>query len=134
MDLSIRARRTKRTRNDKISKRAKHKPILTLFERIIPFSPAANSPVHGKNIGVTHFLQIVGCQSGTIAAATVENDLGDGLRNLLFDVALDYSLAQENGSRQMVFGPFAFLAHIDQMKLFSTVQFCLHLVHAKLVD
>src|SRR5260370_37055391 len=39
-----------------------------LLQRITPFAPIADSAVHGDDVGVSHFLQVVGSQRGTAAA------------------------------------------------------------------
>ena len=53
------------------------------------------------DVGVAHFLQIVGGQGRTKAAATIENNLIPSRRAVLLDVALDDPLAKMDRARQV---------------------------------
>ncbi len=52
-----------------------------LLQRVASFAPIANSAVHGNDVGVSHFLQIVGGQRGAEAAATIEDELSSADRD-----------------------------------------------------
>src|SRR5882672_5186211 len=91
--------------------------------RIQPAFPAA---VHGFDVGVAHFLQVVRHQRGTKTAAAVQYDLGAGIRHALLDVALDDALAQMHCAGKMAFGPFIVFAHIHQEKFLPRLDSTFH--------
>src|SRR5580704_5581267 len=97
--------------------------LLSPGERKILFAPAADSAVHGEHVGVTHFLQIVGRQSGAISSAAIEHDWRIQFGYSLLNVTFYYAFAQVNRSGQMVLGVLALFPDIDQEKLFATIEF-----------
>src|SRR5690348_4633146 len=102
---------------------------LGLREWISFFAPTANSAVHREHVGVSHFLQVVGGQSGTKSASTIEHDGGIEFGHSLLNVALDDSLSQVNRSRQVIFCVLTFLADIYQHKFLTRIQSALDFVH-----
>src|SRR5712691_1970373 len=91
--------------------------LLRRFQRIGFLAPDADSPVHRKNIGIAHFLQVVGCQGGTEAAAAIEDERSIEIGVLPFDIALDNPLAQMDRAGNMSLVVFAILADINEDKL-----------------
>src|ERR1700704_6839834 len=47
-----------------------------LLQRVSLSAPIADSAVHGDDVGVSHFLQVIGGQRGTESAATIEDEFG----------------------------------------------------------
>ena len=73
-----------------------------LLQRIATFAPVANSAVHGNDVGIPHFLQVIGGQRGAEAAATIEDEFGLQIGILGLNIALNDTLTQVNGSGQVV--------------------------------
>src|SRR5580700_7872426 len=99
-----------------------HRYMPLLLQRVALFTPVANSTVHGNNVGISHFLQVVGCESGAEAAATIEDQLGIQIRILILNIAFDDALAQMDGSGQVIGVEFAVFADVDENELVPTVE------------
>jgi hypothetical protein len=98
------------------------------------FAPAPNTAVHGEHVGITHLLQIVGGQCGTVSTATIEDERRVQFRYALLDVAFDDALAQMNRSRQVIFGIFTLFPNVDQQEFVATVKPGLDVVNAYFSD
>jgi hypothetical protein len=79
------------------------------------FLPAAETAIDGDHVGVAHLLEIIGRERGAVAAAAISDNAGLGIRNALFDVALDDAFAEMDGARGVTGVPFAFFADIDEI-------------------
>src|SRR5438552_1951904 len=93
-----------------------------LTHRIAFFAPAAHAAVHGKDVLVTHLLEVVGRQGRTKTAATIENDLRLPVRHALFDVPLEDTSAKVRSAGYVVLGPFALFAHVDQLEFLTAIE------------
>ena len=93
-----------------------------LFQRVAPFAPVADSAVHGNDIGVSHFLQVIGGQRGAEAAATIEYEFSLQIGILALNVALDDALAQVDGSGQVVGVEFAVFADVDENEFLAAIE------------
>jgi len=60
------------------------------------FGPTTPAAIHRFHVGVPHFLEIIGDESRTVTATTVEDEFGGWIGNLLLDVALDHAFAHVN--------------------------------------
>src|SRR5712692_4910091 len=96
--------------------------VTSIFERVAPFAPIANSAVHGNDIRVSHFLQVIGGQRGAEAAATIQYERSFEIRILAFNVALDDALAQVDGSRQVVGVEFAVFTDVDKNEFLFAIK------------
>src|SRR5438045_3899773 len=92
------------------------------FRQRIPLvAPAADAAVHGNDVGVTHLLQVVRRQCRAKAAAAVEDDRRVVIGYALLDVAFEDALPQMNCVGQVVLGPLALLAHVNEDKALTAV-------------
>src|ERR1039458_5602774 len=96
--------------------------LLRLLQRKAPLAPIANSAIHRYDIGVSHFLQVVGGQRGTEAAATIEYERSFEIGILALNVALDDALAQVDGSGQVVGVEFAVFADVYENELLTAIE------------
>src|SRR6266852_9078964 len=96
--------------------------LLRSFEWISFFAPIADSAVHRNDVGVSHFLQVVGGQRGTETAATIEDEFGLQIGVLALDVALDDALAQVDGAGQVVGVEFAIFADVNENKFLAAIE------------
>src|SRR5208282_1729731 len=74
------------------------------------FGPASPATVHRFHVGIAHFLQIVGHESGAETATTIEDQFGARIGNALLDIALDDPPAHVHGAGDMAFGPLVVFA------------------------
>ena len=93
-----------------------------LLQRVAPSAPIANSAVHRDDVGVSHFLQIIGGQRGTEAATTIEYERSFKIGILAFHVAFDDALAEVDGSGQVVGVEFAIFANVDENKFLAAIE------------
>src|SRR6202023_2851597 len=93
-----------------------------LLQRVAPSAPIANSAVHRDDVGVSHFLQIIGGQRGTEAASTIEYERSFKIGILAFNVAFDDALAEVDGSGQVVGVEFAVFADVDENKFLAAIE------------
>jgi len=84
-------------------------------DRQAQLPPSAETAIDRNGIGVTHFLKIIDHERGPVTAAAITKDARVDVRNPLFDVALDDSLAKMHSARGMAGMPFAFLPDIEQV-------------------
>src|SRR5262245_50381733 len=103
-------------------------------QRIAALAPAAVAAVHGDDVRVAHFLQVVGGEGGAITAAAVQDDRRIQIGDALFDVAFDDSLAQVDGAGKVIAGPLAFFANIDEKKSVAAIHARLDVVDGRLTD
>src|SRR5580704_17358187 len=103
------------------------KELFRGFRRKSRFGPGAPPAVHGNAIRVAHFLQVIRGERGTETAAAIEDQRRGLVRNRLFDVAFDHSLAEMNSARQVATRPLVVFAHIHESEFFSGVQPLLYL-------
>ena len=85
-------------------------------------APGFDSPVHRDDIGIAHLLYAVRRQSRSITAAAIQYDRLLLIRNDLFDIPLDDTLAEVHRSCGMVLRIFAILADIDKVKSFAAIK------------
>ncbi len=78
-------------------------------------APTAKTTVDRDNVGVAHFLEIIGHERGTESAAAIAENARLGIRDTLLDIALDNALAEMNRAGSVAGMPFAFLANVDQI-------------------
>lgn len=89
------------------------------------FSPAPESALHGDYTAITHALQAVCSQSGSIASTAIENKLGVEIGKVFFDVSFQDASAQVKRPRQPTPLPFMIFADINQCKGFAALlPFC----------
>ena len=86
------------------------------FDCVAGFFPAAKTAVHGDHVRVSHFLQVVGRQGGTVSPATVQDEFGILVGDRRFDVAFDNAFSEMDGPRDMSGRPFAFFPDVDEYK------------------
>src|SRR5271157_3293277 len=84
--------------------------------------PIADSAVHGKDVGVSHFLQIVGGQRGAEASATIEHELSLQIGIFGLNVTLNNALAQVDGSGEVVGVEFAVFANVDENEFVAAIE------------
>src|SRR5271157_5230063 len=96
--------------------------IPLLLEWVAPLAPIADAAVHGNDVGVSHLLQVIGCQRGTEAAATIEHERSSEIGILALNVALDDAFAQVDGSGQVVGVEFAVFADVDENEFVSAIE------------
>src|SRR5713226_9024282 len=96
--------------------------LALLLQRVAPPTPIANSAVHGNDIRVPHFLQVIGGQRGAEAAATIQYERSFEIRILALNVALDDALAQVDGSRQVVGVEFGVFADVDKNEFLAAIK------------
>ena len=94
----------------------------------------ANSAIHGYDIGVSHFLQVVGGQRGAETAAAIEYEFSLQVGILALDVALDDALAQVDGSGQVVGVEFAVFADVDENEFVAAIEPRLDFVNVGFAD
>src|SRR5450759_3334470 len=105
-------------------------PALDRCPRGLPRAPTAR---HRRDVGVSHFLQIVRRQRGTKTAATIEYQLGVLVGNSLLDVALDNALPHVLGAARVSRRPLALLAHVDEPRL-PALELATRFIDVDLVD
>src|SRR5208337_2944584 len=105
-----------------VERRGGLRAALLLLQRVTLFAPIADSAVHGNDIRVSHFLQVIGGQRGTEAAATIEHEFSFEIRILALNVALDDALAQVDGSGQVVGIEYAVFANVDQNEFLAAIE------------
>src|SRR5579871_719374 len=108
--------------------------VLLLYQRVSFFAPAPDAAIHRDDIGVSHFLQVVGRQRGTESASTIQNHLRSKFRNAGFDIALDDALSHVDGAWQVIFGEFALFAHIHKHEFVSAIHAGLYLIYVGFAD
>src|SRR5258708_6270102 len=85
------------------------------------FGPAPPAAVHRLHVGVTHFLQIIGDESGAETTSAIKNQFCTRVGNLLLDIALDHSLAHVYRAWKMPFGPFVIFPDVHKDHFLSGV-------------
>src|SRR5438067_1684823 len=85
--------------------------LLDRKPRLIPRPPAS---VERDGVGVTHLLNGVRGERRSKAAAAIQYQRRVLVGDLVFDIALDYALAQMYGPRGVPVLPLAVFSHIDQ--------------------
>src|SRR6266404_5395091 len=83
--------------------------------------PAAPAAVHGNGVFVSHLLKCVGGESGSEAAAAVQDDLLLLVGHHALNVALDDALAEVDGANDMPLVPFVIFADVNKRGLFAGV-------------
>jgi hypothetical protein len=107
---------------------------LRLFGRCaddLPFTPSTS---HGRNVGVAHLLERIGCQDRSKAAAAVENQLSVPVRDLLFDVTLDDALSYMDRAGCVARGPFAVLPNVHEFEIRVGAKALSRLLHSYVGD
>jgi len=84
--------------------------------------PGAPAAVHGDDVFVAHFLEIVGGERGTETAAAIENERGVFIGDGCFDVALDDASAEMDSTGNVALGPFVVLARVDENHFFAGIE------------
>jgi hypothetical protein len=108
--------------------------MASLLQRKTLFAPIADTAVHGNHVRVAHFLQVIGRQSRTEAAAAVEDQFSFQVGILAFDIALNNAFAKVDRSGQVVGFEFAVFTYVDQNKLVASIKPRLDLVHICFAD
>src|SRR6202163_5064325 len=93
-----------------------------LLQWVAPSAPIADSAVHRDNVGVSHFLEIIGGQRGSETAATIEDERSFEIGILSLNVAFDDALAQVDGSGQVVGVELAVFADVDENKFLGAIE------------
>src|ERR1700692_1478129 len=93
-----------------------------LLQWVAPFAPIADSAIHRDDVGVSHFLQIIGSQRGSETAATIEDERSFEIGILSLNITFDHALAQVDGSGQVVGVEFAVFANVDENKFLAAIQ------------
>jgi len=94
----------------------------SLLQRVAPSAPIADSAVHRDDVGVSHFLQVVGSKGGPESAATIKHERSFEIGILSLNVAFDDALAQVDGSGQVVGVEFAVFADVNENKFFAAIE------------
>src|SRR5947209_3595089 len=92
-----------------------------LRQRVPLLAPFPKAAVHRNDVGVAHLLQIVCCERRAKTAAAIKHQLCIEVWEASFNITLDDAFAHVNSPRQVVFGEFALLAHVDESELVSAV-------------
>src|SRR5258708_1844516 len=92
------------------------------LQRVAAFAPIADSAVHRDDVGVSHFLQVVGGQRGTETAATIEDERNFEIGILSLNVAFNDAFAKVDGSGQVVGVEFAVFADVDENKFLAAIE------------
>ena len=79
--------------------------------------PMAKAARHRTDFGIAHLLQRVGCQCGSVAAATVENDFGIGVGHALGDMIFENAASDSQRTGNMSGAVLILLADIDDDRL-----------------
>src|SRR5713101_5544903 len=93
-----------------------------LLQRVALSAPIADSAVHRNDVGVSHFLQVIGCKGGPETSATIENERSVEIGILSLNVAFDDALAQVDGSGQVVGVELAVFADVDENKFLAAIE------------
>src|SRR4029077_4525653 len=105
-----------------------------LLQRVAPFAPIADSAVHRDDVGVPHFLKIVGGQRGSKPTATIEHERSCEIGILSLNVAFDDALAQVDGSGQVVVVDLAVYADVDENNFLAAIETGLDFVNVGFAD
>ncbi len=92
-----------------------------LFDRIFCLFPTPKPAIDRNNVGVTHLLQVVGCESGTIPASTIQMEGLSLVWILRFNISLDNPLPEMNRSRNMPCSKLVILSDINQSQRFGRI-------------
>src|SRR5579864_2586647 len=105
-------------------------PTSSIFRQRETFlAPVPNPTIHRQHLGVTHLLQVVGCERGTKSAATIEDHGRVRIRYPILDIALDDSFAQMNRPRQVIGRVLTFFTNIDEQKFFFPVELSFDIIN-----
>src|SRR5215470_2709069 len=91
--------------------------------------PGLPAAVHGFDVGVAHLLKVLCSQRGAEPAATIEDEVGAGIRHRLLDVALNDAFSEVNRAGNVPVGPLVVLADVYNNKLFSRIHPVLDVVY-----
>jgi hypothetical protein len=104
------------------------------FQRVALLAPIADSAVHGNDVGVAHFLQVVGGQRGAEPTSAIKDERRIEGGTLSLDIALDDAFAEVDGSGEVVGGEFAIFADVDEHELFAAIEAGFDFVNVGLAD
>jgi len=99
------------------------------LQRVAFFTPAANSAIHGDNVTVSHYLQVIGGQGRAKTSAAIKYEFGLQVGIFGFNVALDDALPQVNGAWEVVGIEFAIFADVDENDFVAAIQTGLDLIN-----
>jgi hypothetical protein len=104
----------------------------SLIHREIRSLPAAKPTSHGFHAGIPHPLERIRREYRSVAAPAVQHDVGPGVRDQRFDVALENTSANVGGAGDVAAVPFRVLAYIDQPVSVAALDTRMHGCHVGL--